>query len=86
MRFRMDSGFYRSRVIRFLDAAGCGYVMVAREYRNIKARAQACRFQALRNGWQVAEFQDKVHRNMKRSHRFVVRAVRFLKTQRTQPN
>jgi hypothetical protein len=72
MRFRMDSGFYGSRVIRFLDAAGCGYVMVAREYRNIKARAQACRFQALGNGWQVAEFQDKVHRNMKRSHRFVV--------------
>ena len=72
MRFRMDSGFYGSRVIRFLDASGCGYVMVAREYRNIKARAQACRFQTLGNGWQVAEFHEKVHRNMKRSHRFVV--------------
>lgn len=72
MRFRMDSGFYGSRVIGFLDTSGCGYVMVAREYRNIKARAQACRFQTLGNGWQVAEFQEKVHRNMKRSHRFVV--------------
>ena len=72
MRFRMDSGFYGSRVIRFLDASGCGYVMVAREYRNIKARARACRFQALGNGWQVAEFREKVHHKMKRSHRFVV--------------
>jgi hypothetical protein len=68
----MDSGFYGSRVIRFLDASGCGYVMVAREYRNIKARAQGCRFQTLGNGWQVAEFRDKVHRNMKRFHRFLV--------------
>lgn len=72
IRFRMDSGFYGSRVIRFLDVSGCGYVMVAREYRNIKARARACRFQALGNGWQVAEFWEKVQRNMKRFHRFVV--------------
>ena len=71
-RSRMDSGFYGSRVIRFLDTSGCGYVMVAREYRNIKARAQRWRFQSLGNGWQVAEFRDKVHRNLKRSHRFVV--------------
>ena len=72
MRFRMDSGFYGSRVIRFLDASGCGYVMVAREYHNIKARARACRFQGLGNGWQVAEFREKVHHKMKRPHRFVV--------------
>ena len=72
MRFRMDSGFYGSRVIRFLDASGRGYVMVAREYRNIKARARACRFQALGNGWQVAEFRHKVHHKMMRRHRFVV--------------
>jgi hypothetical protein len=32
IRFRMDSGFYGSPVIRFLDASGCGYVMVAKEY------------------------------------------------------
>ena len=72
MRFRMDSGFYGSRVIRFLDGSGCGYVMVAREYRNIKARARACRFQTFGNGWQVAEFREKVHHKMKRRHRFVV--------------
>ena len=72
MRFRMDSGFYGSPVIRFLDASGCGYVMVAREYRNIKARAQGCRFQASSNGWEVAEFQEKVHHKMERPHRFIV--------------
>ena len=72
MRFRMDSGFYGSPVIRFLEASGCGYVMVAREYRNIKARAQGCRFQALANGWEVAEFREKVHHKMERPHRFIV--------------
>jgi len=72
IRFRMDSGFYGSPVIRFLDASGCGYVMVAREYRNLKARAQGCRFQALGNGWEVAEFYEKVHHKMERPHRFVV--------------
>lgn len=72
MRFRMDSGFYGSPVIRFLEASGCGYVMVAREYRNIKARAQGCRFQQLRNGWEVAEFREKVHHKMQRLQRFIV--------------
>jgi hypothetical protein len=72
IRFRMDSGFYGSRVIRFLDASGCGYVMVARQYRNLKARAQACRFHALGNDWEVGEFREKVHHKMERTHRFVV--------------
>ena len=72
IRFRMDSGFYGSPVIRFLDASGCSYVMVAREYPNIKSRARACRFQALRNGWEVGEFREKVHHKMDCLHRFVV--------------
>jgi hypothetical protein len=72
IRFRMDSGFYGSPVIRFLDASGCGYVMVAREYENIKGRAQGCRFQRLRNGWEVGEFREKVHHKMEHPHRFVV--------------
>src|SRR3970040_10203 len=72
MRFRMDSGFYGSPVIRFLDASGCGYVMVARQYSNIKARPQTCRFQHLGNGWEVAEFREKVHHKMPYPHRFVV--------------
>jgi len=72
IRFRMDSGFYGSRVIRFLDSTGCGYVMVAKEYLNIKARARGCKFQRLRNGWQVGEFREKVHHKWAKLHRFVV--------------
>lgn len=72
IRFRMDSGFYGSPVIRFLDASGCGFVMVAREYKNIKGRAQSCHFHGLRNGWEVGEFREKVHHKMEHPHRFVV--------------
>ena len=72
IRFRMDSGFYGSPVLRYLDASGGGYVMVAREYRNIRARAQGCRFRSLRNGWEVGEFREKVHHKMEHPHRFVV--------------
>jgi len=72
IRFRMDSGFYGSPVLRFLDASGTGYVIVAREYRNIKSQARACRFHTLRNGWEVGEFQEKVHHKAEQAHRFVV--------------
>ena len=72
IRFRMDSGFYRSRIIRFLDGSGCKYVMVAREYSNIKARARTCTFQRLRNGWEVGEFREKVQYHWHQPHRFIV--------------
>lgn len=72
IRFRMDSGFYGSRVIRFLNNTGCGYVMVAKEYPHIKARARHCKFQSLRNGWEVGEFWEKVHHKWPKPHRFVV--------------
>lgn len=71
IRFRMDSGFYRSKVIRYLDATGCGYVMVAKEYRTIKARARGCTFQAMGSGWEVGEFWEKIHYQSKEEHRFV---------------
>ncbi len=72
IRFRMDSGFYGRPVIEFLDGTGCGYVMVAKEYGPLKKRARACRFHALANGWEVAEFRDKVHHSWNKLHRFVV--------------
>lgn len=52
IRFRMDSGFYGSRVIRFLDGTGCGYVIVAKQYPHLKARAQAVKFHKLGHGWE----------------------------------
>jgi len=72
IRFRMDSGFYSHRVIEALEASGCGFVMVAKEYKPIKARAAACRFRKLRIGWEVGEFWEKVHRHASKRSRFVV--------------
>ena len=72
IRFRMDSGFYGRPVIEFLDGTKCGYVIVAKEYSTIKKRARSCRFQSAGNGWEVAEFQDKIQANWDKLHRFVV--------------
>ena len=72
IRFRMDSGFYGRPVVEFLDGTKCGYVIVAKEYSTIKKRARSCRFHALDNGWEVAEFRDKIHHGWDKLHRFVV--------------
>jgi Transposase DDE domain group 1 len=71
IRLRADSGFFGKRVIEFLDALGCGYAIVAKEYSTIKSRARGCRFQKLATGWEVGEFHYQPH-GWKRPHRFVV--------------
>jgi len=71
IRFRMDSGFFGKRPIEFLDRVGCGYVIVAKEYATIKARARAVRFTSLKNGWECGEFSYQPHR-WHQPHRFVV--------------
>jgi hypothetical protein len=72
IRFRMDSGFYSRRIVGYLDAMGCGYVIVAKEYKPVKRAACTCRFQALNNGWEAGEFREKIHFQDKKEHRFVV--------------
>jgi len=72
IRFRMDSGFYGQWLIRFLDAIGCGYVIVAKEYSTIKRRARECRSQKLESGWEVGEFWENIHHKWNQPHRFVV--------------
>ena len=72
VRFRMDSGFYSQYVAKFLDDIGCGYVIVAKEYSTIKARAHACRYKRLGHGWETAEFQSPIRQSSDRCHRFVV--------------
>jgi hypothetical protein len=71
IRFRGDSGFFAKKVIEYLDAIGCGYAIVAKEYRTIKTRARECRFQKLRNGWEFGKFVYKPG-SWKKPHRFVV--------------
>ena len=72
IRFRMDSGFYGQKIIRFLDEAGCGYVIVAKEYSTVRAQAQRCRFQKITNGWEVGEFFANIHQKWDSPHRFIV--------------
>jgi hypothetical protein len=71
IRVRADAGYFSGKLVSFLENQGLGYVIVAREYRGIKQRAQAARFQKLHFGWEVAEFRyTPMH--WKRPHRFVV--------------
>lgn len=72
VRFRMDSGFYSLRVASFLDEIGCRYVIVAKEYPTVKARARACRFRALNNGREAGEFHAPIRQNSNKLYRFVV--------------
>lgn len=72
VRFRMDAGFYGRPIPDFLDEKGCGYVIVAKEYSTVKARARACRFQSLAHGWETGEFQAPIRQSVKQLYRFVV--------------
>ena len=71
IRVRGDSGFFGKRLIEFLDGAGVGYAIVAKEYAPIKRLARGCRFTPLRTGWEVGEFQYQPGR-WQAPHRFVV--------------
>jgi hypothetical protein len=71
IRVRADAGFFGHRLVEFLDSTGLKYVVVARAYRTIRARAQACKFRSLHWGWQVGEFHYKPT-HWQRVHRFIV--------------
>ncbi len=71
VRVRADSGFYDGNLLGMLENKGCGYVVVAKQYRTIRRRAQARRFQKLRHGWETAEFSYRAH-GWPKARRFVV--------------
>lgn len=71
LRVRADAGFFSGKFIHYLDQLGLGYVIVAQEHRTIRQRTLAVRFQTLRSGIQVGEFQYQPLR-WKRACRFVV--------------
>jgi hypothetical protein len=71
IRFRMDSGFFGKRVVEFLDDAGCGYVIVAKEYSTIKAAARRVHFTKLQSEWEYGEFECQPDK-WQVAHRFVV--------------
>ena len=72
IRFRMDAGFYGRRVPDFLDERGCKYVIVAKLYSTVKARARTCHFKLLTHGWEAGEFQAPIRLGFKKLYRFVV--------------
>ncbi len=71
IRIRGDSGFFGKRVVEFLDGAGVGYAIVAKEHGPIRDRARECRFRRLATGWEVGEFRYQPGR-WAVPHRFVV--------------
>jgi len=71
IRVRADAGYFSGKLVGWLENQGLRYVIVAREYRGIKAHAQAARFRKLANGWETAQFYYTPSR-WPSSHRFVV--------------
>ena len=72
IRLRMDSGFYGRGTVEFIDGKGCVYGIVAKKYKPVQAKAQACKFTQLNNGWEAGEFWWKPTEKWKQKHRFVV--------------
>ncbi len=71
IRVRADAGYFSGKLVGWLENQGLRYVIVAREYRGIKAHAQAARFRKLAHGWEVAQF-FYTPTGWKSPHRFVV--------------
>jgi hypothetical protein len=71
IRVRADAGYFSGKLIGWLDQAGLGYVIVAREYSTIRQRARALRFKSMGSGVEVGEFRCQPLR-WKEPHRFVV--------------
>jgi chromosome segregation ATPase len=61
VRFRMDSGFFNEAVIRLLESKGCSYVIAAPDSRARRKLARECPYNRLSNGWEVGEFQERLH-------------------------
>lgn len=71
VRVRADSGFYDGYLLGMLENKGCAYVVVAKQYRPIRRRAQSQRFKKLKHGWEVAEFSYQAH-GWPKARRFIV--------------
>ena len=71
VRVRADSGFYDGYLLKMLENKGCGYAVVAKQFRTIRSRAQAGSFKKLKHGWETAEFSFQAH-GWPKARRFVV--------------
>jgi hypothetical protein len=70
IRVRADSGFFGNKFIRYLEAVGCGYVIVAKLYPTLRRKLLGLRFQKARHGIDTAEFKYQCE-GWKEPRRFV---------------
>ena len=71
IRLLADAGFFSGKLVRELDQAGCGYIIVCRKPKLYLPLAHKAGFKEMSFGWAVAEFYFKPRR-WEREHRFVM--------------
>jgi hypothetical protein len=57
VRVRADSGFFGNKFISYLEACGCGYVIVAKMYSTLRRKVLSLRFQGNPDSIGTAEFE-----------------------------
>jgi Transposase DDE domain group 1 len=71
IRFLADAGYFSGKLVKDLDQAGCGYIIVASKVKNFLSLAHRAGFQPMHFGWGVAEFEYKPQK-WQAAHRFIV--------------
>ena len=71
IRLLADSGFFSGKLVRDLDQAGCGYIIVCPKAKLYLPQAQKAGFEERSSGWAVAEFRF-TPRRWAVEHRFVM--------------
>jgi hypothetical protein len=71
IRLLADSGFFSGKLVRFLDQAGCGYIIVCPKANAYLPMAQKAGFEERSSGWAVSEFNFQPRR-WETEHRFVM--------------
>ncbi len=79
IRFRMESDFFNEGVIRLLESKGVSYVIDAPDSPELRKLSRRCTFNRLSNGWEVAEFSQRLHAIRRTQARFVVLRRRLSK-------
>jgi hypothetical protein len=79
IRLRMDEGFFNEGVVRLLESRGVSYVIAAPDSPGLRKQARQRAYHRLSNGWEVAEFVQRLHPIRRTQARFVVLRRRMSK-------
>jgi chromosome segregation ATPase len=72
VRVRMDESFFNEGVVRLLESKKVSYVIAAPDSPSIRKESRARAYHKLSNGWEVAEFLQRLHPIRHTQARFVV--------------